>query len=218
MKARYYDHNIGRFLSNDPVGFTTDNPMMFNRYAYAYDNPYKYNDPDGELGKLVVSVGKIIFKGGKAKGDFKTATIDEVVGIVEDFSTLVDGRIGWDDLGAITDIALGTDFSSKKSKVAKNADTLQPGPFAKQSIPARGPERNFTKAEREKINKAGQEDGCHTCGSREAGTKSGNHIPDHQPANALNPPGGAQRLYPHCKSCSARQAGQVTQEKRRRSQ
>ncbi|MEE9322074.1 MAG: RHS repeat-associated core domain-containing protein [Granulosicoccus sp.] len=35
MKARYYDPVIGRFYSNDPVGFTTANPMMFNRYAYA---------------------------------------------------------------------------------------------------------------------------------------------------------------------------------------
>jgi hypothetical protein len=95
-------------------------------------------------------------------------------------------------------------------------DTLQPGPFAKESIPARGPERNFTKAEREKINNAGQKDGCHTCGSTSAGTKSGNFILDHQPPNALNPQGGAQRLFPHCSSCSARQAGQVTQEKRRR--
>ena len=47
MKARYYDHNIGRFLSNDPVGFTSDQPMMFNRYAYANNNSYTYVDPDG---------------------------------------------------------------------------------------------------------------------------------------------------------------------------
>ncbi len=38
---------IGRFYSNDPVGFGADNPMMFNRYAYANNNPYKYVDPDG---------------------------------------------------------------------------------------------------------------------------------------------------------------------------
>ena len=47
MKARYYDHSIGRFLSNDPVGFIAANPMMFNRYSYAAGNPYKYFDPDG---------------------------------------------------------------------------------------------------------------------------------------------------------------------------
>ncbi|WP_306523865.1 RHS repeat domain-containing protein [Rheinheimera sp.] len=47
MQQRYYDPVIGRFYSNDPVGFSADNPMMFNRYAYGNNNPYKYTDPDG---------------------------------------------------------------------------------------------------------------------------------------------------------------------------
>lgn len=47
MQQRYYDPLIGRFYSNDPVGFTASNPMMFNRYAYANNNPYKFVDPDG---------------------------------------------------------------------------------------------------------------------------------------------------------------------------
>lgn len=55
MQQRYYDPVIGRFYSNDPVGFTPSNPMMFNRYAYANNNPYKYTDPDGKepLGNLL---------------------------------------------------------------------------------------------------------------------------------------------------------------------
>lgn len=47
MQARYYDPRIGRFLSQDPVGFVTVNPISFNRYAYGNNNPYKYTDPDG---------------------------------------------------------------------------------------------------------------------------------------------------------------------------
>ena len=97
----------------------------------------------------------------------------------------------------------------------KRDDTLEPGPFADESIPARGPKRDFTKAEREQINRIGSETGCHTCGTKKPGTKSENFIPDHQPANALNTSGGSQKLYPHCKTCSGRQAGQVTQAKRR---
>jgi len=46
MQARYYDPVIGRFYSNDPVGFT--NVHTFNRYAYANNNPYRYIDPNGE--------------------------------------------------------------------------------------------------------------------------------------------------------------------------
>lgn len=49
MKARFYDPVIGRFYSNDPVGFTASNPMMFNRYAYVNNNPYRYIDPSGKI-------------------------------------------------------------------------------------------------------------------------------------------------------------------------
>ncbi len=59
MQQRYYDPEIGRFYSNDPVGVfesVEDNPMMFNRYAYANNNPYLYTDPDGRQ-SLGVYVG-----------------------------------------------------------------------------------------------------------------------------------------------------------------
>ncbi len=46
MQARYYDPVIGRFYSNDPVGFT-GNIHSFGRYTYGNNNPYKYKDPDG---------------------------------------------------------------------------------------------------------------------------------------------------------------------------
>ena len=53
MQARYYDPTIGRFLSIDPVGFKSSNAMLFNRYAYANNNPYKYIDPDGRQGERI---------------------------------------------------------------------------------------------------------------------------------------------------------------------
>ncbi len=46
MQARYYDPLIGRFYSNDPIGFRDIH--SFNRYAYGNNNPYKYTDPDGK--------------------------------------------------------------------------------------------------------------------------------------------------------------------------
>ncbi|NRB25622.1 MAG: hypothetical protein HRU42_18625 [Shewanella sp.] len=45
MQVRYYDPLIGRFYSNDPVGFR--DVHSFNRYAYGNNNPYKYTDPTG---------------------------------------------------------------------------------------------------------------------------------------------------------------------------
>jgi hypothetical protein len=86
---------------------------------------------------------------------------------------------------------------------------IGPGPFAGESIPARGPGYNFTPAERREINRIGAEFGCHTCGTRVPGTPSGNFVLDHQPSSGLNFAGRDQRLFPHCLMCSWRQGGWV---------
>ncbi len=93
--------------------------------------------------------------------------------------------------------------------------TLEPGPHARESIPARGPGRDFTVAEREAVNEIGRKHGCHTCGTRNPGTKSGDFIPDHQPPSQWAP-GQPQRLFPHCKACSLKQGGHVNAELRRK--
>jgi uncharacterized protein RhaS with RHS repeats len=49
MQARYYDPVIGRFYSNDPIGFRDIH--SFNRYAYANNNPFSFVDPDGMQSK-----------------------------------------------------------------------------------------------------------------------------------------------------------------------
>jgi RHS repeat-associated protein len=46
-QQRYYDPLIGRFLSVDPVTEQDGDMRHFNRYSYAYNNPYKFTDPDG---------------------------------------------------------------------------------------------------------------------------------------------------------------------------
>ncbi len=55
--ARYYDPALSIFLSDDPVRFTEKNPMSFNRYAYANNNPYKFVDPDGRKVEFAWSQG-----------------------------------------------------------------------------------------------------------------------------------------------------------------
>jgi RHS repeat-associated protein len=62
MQARYYDPVIGRFLSIDPVGFVEsgNNPAMFNRYAYAWNDPVNLTDPDG---KCPMCIGALISVG-----------------------------------------------------------------------------------------------------------------------------------------------------------
>ncbi len=64
MQARYYDPVIGRFLSNDPVGFAEGGAGFFNRYAYTANDPVNHWDPNGESrirlgasGKLGAAIG-----------------------------------------------------------------------------------------------------------------------------------------------------------------
>ncbi|WP_226469880.1 RHS repeat domain-containing protein [Luteimonas panaciterrae] len=47
MQQRYYDPQVGRFLSVDPVTANTGTGGNFNRYWYANNNPYKFTDSDG---------------------------------------------------------------------------------------------------------------------------------------------------------------------------
>ena len=85
MQQRYYDESIGRFLSVDPVGarLTSDN---FNRYAYAFNKPYLFNDPDGRDG--------LQFYNYSAHPEYQLSQPDPeatatVLGIMADFTPVV---------------------------------------------------------------------------------------------------------------------------------
>jgi RHS repeat-associated protein len=45
--GRYYDAEIGRFISADPFVQTPFDPQNLNRYSYVINNPQNYIDPDG---------------------------------------------------------------------------------------------------------------------------------------------------------------------------
>jgi RHS repeat-associated protein len=47
FSARYYDPELGRFLTRDPK-------KGINQYSYCYNNPLKYIDPDGRAPKHVI--------------------------------------------------------------------------------------------------------------------------------------------------------------------
>jgi RHS repeat-associated protein len=83
-----------------------------------------------------------------------------------------------------------------------------PGPNAGESVPA-GPSDRPTKEQQDKINEIGYRDGCHTCGSKDPGSKTGNFTGDHQDPNKLNPHEKPQVYYPQCRSCSNQQGGRI---------
>lgn len=66
MGRRYYSPDLGRFISLDPASLieqVSNNPMLYNRYAYANNNPYRYIDPDGnspiDIVFLIADVGML---------------------------------------------------------------------------------------------------------------------------------------------------------------
>ena len=62
MNARLYDPVLGRFFSPDPKLQDPEYDANFNRYSYAYNNPFKYRDPNGELFLAIFSTIFDLFK------------------------------------------------------------------------------------------------------------------------------------------------------------
>ncbi|QSX06711.1 RHS repeat-associated core domain-containing protein [Sedimentibacter sp. zth1] len=49
MNARWYNPNVGRFMTEDTYRGDISNPQSLNQYAYALNNPVNYVDPTGHL-------------------------------------------------------------------------------------------------------------------------------------------------------------------------
>lgn len=61
MNGRVYDPLVAQFFSPDPYVQMPGSWLNYNRYAYCYNNPLIYTDPDGELAWLIpIVVGGII--------------------------------------------------------------------------------------------------------------------------------------------------------------
>ncbi len=113
MKARYYDPMIGRFYSNDPIGFDVNNPMSFNRFSYANNNPYKYVDKTGE--NIVLWIGGIgsgVIDFAKGEGFNKDGNLTGALG-----DGYTNGNIG----GALLEDASNLVPAAKAAKYAGKA-------------------------------------------------------------------------------------------------
>ncbi|MHC1725322.1 MAG: RHS repeat-associated core domain-containing protein [Syntrophobacteraceae bacterium] len=52
--ARYYDPEIGRFISPDSIVQAPGDPQTLNRYSYCRNNPLMYTDPTGHFWQIIV--------------------------------------------------------------------------------------------------------------------------------------------------------------------
>ncbi|MBL8326719.1 MAG: hypothetical protein JNJ89_17335 [Rubrivivax sp.] len=80
MQQRYYDPLAGRFLSVDPVTTDSGSGQHFNRYVYALNNPYNYNDPDGRLPNFVL--GALVGAGIEAVVQYRTTGSVKAAGVI----------------------------------------------------------------------------------------------------------------------------------------
>jgi hypothetical protein len=127
MQQRYYDPNIGRFLSVDPVTAMEGGPDHFNRYDYAYNNPYKFADPDGRCPECIGAAvgagsdlaiqGVFIFAGVQDKVDWGS------VGISAGTGALGVGLAG--KLGKIGEIAVDAAISVGSKALKGDEITLK---------------------------------------------------------------------------------------------
>jgi RHS repeat-associated protein len=60
LMARYYDANIGRFLTRDSFHGFEDDPQSLNLYSYTKNNPVIYVDHDGHNPLLIAAAVQII--------------------------------------------------------------------------------------------------------------------------------------------------------------
>jgi len=241
--ARYYGSSLGRFMTPDWAAKPTNvpyasfgNPQSLNLYSYVNNNPTTTRDPDGHcledacVVEAAIGTAMVVSYLSSPPGQqlLHNAANDIASGI-SSLGSSISSLFHPDHGGTVSsspppsvatqNVQQGTPASTSQQGAVNNdpinSKTLEPGPFAGAGVPARGPERDFTPGERDAINEQGRDTGCHTCGSTDPGTKSGNFVPDHQPPSALNTTGASQTLYPHCLGCSQTQGGEVNAAKQK---
>ena len=62
LGSRYYDPNIGRFISPDDVSYLGANGDLnaYNLYAYCSNNPVMYSDPSGHSILAAIIIGAVV--------------------------------------------------------------------------------------------------------------------------------------------------------------
>ena len=122
-RARYYDPEIGRFITEDPLGFQAG----INFYAYVNNNPVNFNDPSGKdaatLGLSFRLFGTGISMGGEVRfpgithepfdlgvnGSFTPGFIGEkLIGLIDPENPFANASKGIDFARLTLDIGLDT--------------------------------------------------------------------------------------------------------------
>ena len=101
-KARFYDADIGRFLSQDTVPGDVGDAPSLNRYVYVRGNPTSFVDPTGRTGEPVTTTTTLTYVleleyiaaggGGAAAGAFSVPGVGVIVAAIGGVKAAVDVR------------------------------------------------------------------------------------------------------------------------------
>ena len=99
LRARYYNPQIGRFISRDILEGDISSPLDMNRYVYCRNNPIKYVDPSGEGVILAcIIIGAVV---GAVAGGFAGAVVSKkTTGSVSGTSVAI-GVLGGATIGGL---------------------------------------------------------------------------------------------------------------------
>jgi RHS repeat-associated protein len=128
MRARYYDPSVGRFISEDPIGFGGGD---VNLTAYVGNNPVLLVDPDGEWGQIIAGAiygGISGFTAGAMKGNVWAGIFGGVAGgvaggIVGSVMPAGSGYVGSIIGGAISGIIGGATAGGVASAISGTSIT-----------------------------------------------------------------------------------------------
>jgi len=89
MQQRYYDPQIGMFLSVDPVTAYQGLGSQFHRYRYGNNNPYRFTDPDGRVPvETIWDAANVAMGAQSAYSNFSQGNVG--AGIVDSVGVVVD--------------------------------------------------------------------------------------------------------------------------------
>ena len=104
MNGRVYDPAVAQFLSPDPYIQDGGNWLNYNRYAYCYNNPTRYVDPDGEFAITSFLVSMAV-----------SAAIDYGMQVFYNFASGMKGKEAWVDNVDFFDVAVSGVFGGVTS-------------------------------------------------------------------------------------------------------
>jgi RHS repeat-associated protein len=124
MQQRYYDPQVGRFLSVDPMAVNTNSAGNFNRFNYAANNPYRFSDPDGRKCSTVEGKENCTFDEFKDKQG-RTITRDQALASGSKLAKLLGTNRGSKILKA--EASMTAKYSAAKAVAARGGEVTIKG-------------------------------------------------------------------------------------------